>query len=59
MPNQYRWDKGKSFTKFTFTYLDIANATNLTVTTVREYARRKVFNPHDLTSLVLFIKNRL
>jgi uncharacterized protein YjcR len=54
-----RFGKGRSPTRFSFTYEDIADAYGCSVAAVRKHAQRGKFDPSDLVSVLEFIQHRL
>lgn len=50
---------GRSPTKFSFTYEDIADVYGCSVAAVRKHAQRGKFDPHDLVSILEFVQRRL
>ncbi len=51
--------KGRSPTKFSFTYEDYAEMLGCSVEAVRKHAQRGNFDPGDLVSVMEFVQNRL
>ena len=51
--------KGRSPTKFSFTYEDYAGLAGLSTEAVRKHAQRGNFDPEDLVSVLEFIQERL
>lgn len=49
---------GKKPTQFTFTYADLASATGLTDSHLRQLVHRKKFNPKDFASVVKLLRTR-
>jgi hypothetical protein len=49
---------GKKPTRFTFTYADLAAATGLTGSHLRQLAHRKKFNPRDFASVAKLLRER-
>lgn len=57
IPN--RWNKGRGYTKFYYTYADIAQVTGLPIQTIRKHVSKKRFIPGNLKSLFRYLlKNR-
>ena len=51
--------QGRSPTKFSFTYEDVADAAGLSIEAARKHAQRGNFDPNDLVSILEFIQIRL
>ena len=51
--------KGRSPTKFSFTYEDYAGIFGCSAAAVRKHAQRGNFDPNDLVSILEFIQRRL
>ena len=51
--------KGRSPTKFSFTYEDYAEMLGCSVESVRKHAQRGNFDPCDLVSVMEFVNDRL
>ncbi len=51
--------KGRSPTKFSFTYEDYAGMLGCSVEAVRKHAQRGNFDPGDLVSVMEFVQSRL
>ena len=51
--------KGRSPTKFSFTYEDLADASGCSIAAVRKHAQRGNFDPSDLISVLEFLQQRL
>lgn len=51
--------KGRSPTRFSFTYEDIAQAMGCSIEAARKHAQRGNYNPKDLMSLLEFIQTKL
>lgn len=51
--------KGRSPTKFSFTFEDYARLAGLSPAAVRKHAQRGKFNPSDLVSVLEFVRDRL
>lgn len=51
--------EGRSPTKFSFTYEDLAEAAGLSIEAARKHAQRGNFDPNDLLSVLEFIQIRL
>jgi len=51
--------KGRSPTKFSFTYEDYADMLGCSVEAVRKHAQRGNFDPGDLVSVMEFVQGRL
>jgi hypothetical protein len=51
--------KGRSPTRFSFTYEDLANAMGCSVDATRKHAQRGNFDPRNLTSVLEFIQVKL
>lgn len=58
MPNPPH-GRGRSTTKFSYTYEDISKVLNCSAMAVRKHAQRGNFNPKDLVSVLEFIHKRL
>jgi len=52
-------NRGKKPHKFTYTYMDIARLTGLTLNTVRQYASKGKYDPYNLASTIEFISHKL
>lgn len=50
---------GRGYSKFYYTFKDMANITGLKVETVREYGQKGKFNPRDLLSVSKFLIGRV
>ena len=51
--------EGRSPTKFSYTYEDVANALGCSVQAARKHAQRGNFDPNDLLSVLEFLNERL
>lgn len=51
--------QGRSPTRFSFTYEDVADAAGCSTGAARKHAQRGNFNPNDLVSILEFIQERL
>jgi len=51
--------EGRSPTKFSFTYGDLAEAAGCSIAAARKHAQRGNFDPNDLLSVLEFIQVRL
>jgi hypothetical protein len=51
--------KGRSPTRFSFTYEDFAQARGCSIEAARKHAQRGNFNPKDLMSVLEFIQTKL
>ena len=51
--------QGRSPTRFSFTYEDVADAAGCSIEAARKHAQRGNFNPNDLVSILEFIQERL
>jgi len=51
--------EGRSPTKFSFTYEDLAEAAGCSIAAARKHAQRGNFDPNDLLSVLEFIQIRL
>lgn len=51
--------RGRSPSKFSFTYEDYAGLTGLSTEAVRKHAQRGNFDPNDLISVLEFVQGRL
>jgi hypothetical protein len=54
-----RFGKGRSPSKFSFTYEDVASAVGCSTAAVRKHAQRGNFDPNDLISVLEFIQVKL
>jgi hypothetical protein len=50
--------RGRSLTRFSFTYEDLSQITNLSLESLRKRAQRGTFNPRNLISVLEFINKR-
>lgn len=53
------YGKGRSPTRFHFTYESLSEVSGLSVAAVRKHAQRGSFNPKDLLSVLEFVNHRL
>lgn len=51
--------KGRSPTRFSYTYEDVAQAMGCSIAAARKHAQRGHFNPQDLMSVLEFIQTKL
>jgi len=51
--------QGRSPTRFSFTYEDVAEVAGCSIEAARKHAQRGNFNPNDLLSILEFIQERL
>jgi len=51
--------KGRSPTRFSFTYEDFADLLGCSVEAARKHAQRGNYDPHDLISILEFVNERL
>lgn len=58
-PKKRGFGKGRSPTKFSFTYEDVAVIAGCSPAAARKHAQRGNFDPNDLLSLLEFIQQRL
>ncbi len=54
-----QFGKGRSPSKFSFTYEDFASVLGCSTAAVRKHAQRGNFDPNDLISILEFIQHRL
>ncbi len=63
MPGDFKksrgFGKGRSSTKFSFTYEDYAGMLGCSVEAVRKHAQRGNFDPGNLVSVMEFVQSRL
>ena len=61
MPGKIKrgFGQGRSPTKFSFTYEDVAEAAGCSIQAARKHAQRGNFDPNDLVSILEFIQHRL
>ncbi len=52
---QFRWSKGRSETKYTYTLSDIARLKGVKVPAIRKAIQRNRLNPADLASVISYI----
>jgi len=54
-----QYGKGRSPTKFSYGYKDLAKLINCSVGAAKKHAQRGSFNPHYLMSVLAFIQTKL
>lgn len=59
MADKKGFGKGRSPTRFSFTYEDFAQAMGCSIEAARKHAQRGNFNPKDLMSVLEFIQTKL
>lgn len=59
MYKQRGYGRGRSPTKFSYTFEDVARLTGLSIAAARKHAQRGNFDPNSLSSVLEFVRDRL